>query len=109
MCIDFQFSIFEGIKKKRGSVNIHSLIELAHNKMDYISRKSYISLALKAAIIDLDLQKQQPVLEYLLTNLLSQTYSDLAKELSEKINPKEQNISLNAMQALENEYPLKGG
>jgi len=47
--------------------------------MDYISRKSYISLALKAAIIDLDLQKQQPVLEYLLTNLLSQTYSDLAK------------------------------
>ena len=77
--------------------------------MDYISRKSYISLALKAAIIDLDLQKQQPVLEYLLTNLLSQTYSDLAKQLSEKINPKEQNISLNAMQALENEYPLKGG
>jgi len=79
MCVNFQFSRFEGNQKKAGSSNIHSLIELTHNKMDYISRKSYISLALKAAIIDLDLQKQQPVLEYLLTNLLSQTYSDLAK------------------------------
>ena len=77
--------------------------------MDYISRKSYVCLALKAAIIDLKLDKQQPVLEYLLVNLISQTIKDKSTELTSTLPPKELNISMDAMQTLENEYPLKGG
>jgi hypothetical protein len=56
--------------------------------MDYVSRKTFISLALRAAVIDLNLQQQQPVLEYLLTNLISETLKDMAKDLSETITPK---------------------
>ena len=77
--------------------------------MDYISRKSYVCLALKAAIIDLKLDKQQPVLEYLLINLISQTIKDKSSELASTLPHKESNISMDGMQTLENEYPLKGG